>query len=543
MGRRFLSGFFFLSISILLSCAKAEPVQFPVKAAGEVLLGQTREAREGALDLSRSKKLDYRFDDAFKVPPDSSLEIAYSFSAPLSPALKEKYPLVLNMDAASWELPSDLSFLQIEGGDAIRYSIPVDNAFSGRFSISLKPDDKPGKDAPVFRIESVELRERWFGFYKAGGCVYTSPFVYRREDGAFQIDAPDSFRLGQRPEITVALFSGKAALEIVGRKVETAAGANAVHIPPMMFPSSGQAAVSGEGIGSFMMTFPAQPLFPEPITADPALVLEWLEGNWRNKDYEVFRWERFPSLLIFDTANYDVQDRLMKRLAFFVEKAGFRGRLAKDAEIAGLHGWNANDYRAEDLARFFETARKADFPLLKEEMELKSILLNEGIIIEKDGGIAPGSGGIISISRESSEYLRYRFMVHEGFHGIFFIDEDFRAFSRRRWESLPVAAKRFIISFFDYQQYDTKDEYLLINEFMAHVMQQNASESGDYFGRYLPLRLETSWRRASLPEKNEESGTWPALASAFAKEAQAFSAYINSRWGLAAGRVWYLIIK
>jgi hypothetical protein len=231
---------------------------------------------------------------------------------------------------------------------------------------------------------------------------------------------------------------------------------------------------------------------------------------------------------------------MLKRLAFFVEKAGFRGRLAHDAEIANLHGWNAHDYRAEDLASFFDTARKTGFPLLDEERELERILLNEKIIFEERDGISAGSGGIISISRESAGYLRYRFMAHEGFHGLFFIDEGFRDFSRRRWEQLSSPAKRFIVSFFEYQQYDTKDEYLLVNEFMAHVLQQPVSQAADYFGRVLPQRLESTWRASALPQKDAASGSWTVLSTAFTAEAQAFSDYISRRWGLAAGRVWSL---
>jgi hypothetical protein len=238
-----------------------------------------------------------------------------------------------------------------------------------------------------------------------------------------------------------------------------------------------------------------------------------------------------------------VQDRLLKRLAFFVEKTGFRGRLAPDAEIADLHGWNAHDYRAEDLALFFDAARRSYFPLSGEERGLETILLNEGVIRETTGGIAAGSGGIISVSRESADYLRFRFMVHEGFHGLFFIDEDFRDFSRRRWERLPATAKRFIVSFFEYQQYDIKDEYLLINEFMAHILQQPVSQAGEYFGRNLPSRLETSWRRTALPPKDNASGSWPSLAAVFTSETEAFSAYVNQRWGLAAGRVWGLVVR
>jgi hypothetical protein len=234
---------------------------------------------------------------------------------------------------------------------------------------------------------------------------------------------------------------------------------------------------------------------------------------------------------------------MFKRLAFFVEKAGFRGRLVPDAEIAGLHGWNAHDYRAEDLARFFQKARETNFPLLAEEREVERLLMLAGIIKESNSGIQAGEGGIISISRESADYLRYRFMVHECFHGLFFIDEDFRTFTRDRWQKLPAEVKRFIVSFFGFQQYDTADEYLVINEFMAYILQQSVSQAGRYFGQTLPVQLEDSWRKAHLPAKDETSNSWPSLASTFTREAEAFSAYVNKRWGLAAGRVHLVTVK
>jgi len=285
----------------------------------------------------------------------------------------------------------------------------------------------------------------------------------------------------------------------------------------------------------------------EPIPADPWAVLSSRVESWRDRRYEVFRWDSFPGILIFDTASYDVQDRLFKRLAFFVEKEGFRGRLAADAEIADLHGWNAHDYRAEDLAAFFEAARKSRFPLLGEERELESILLGAGILQKNSASaILPGRGAIISISRESDKTdrgLRPRFMAHEGFHGLYFIDEDFRNFSRRRWEAFPAPAKKFLLSFFDFQAYDTKDTALVINEFMAHVLQLPVSQAAWYFGDFQPSRMITAspWRRSTLPEKEEvRDGRpfWPDLAEAFTAEAEAFSRYVNQRWGLAAGRVW-----
>ncbi|MDR2493608.1 MAG: hypothetical protein LBD24_00105 [Spirochaetaceae bacterium] len=277
----------------------------------------------------------------------------------------------------------------------------------------------------------------------------------------------------------------------------------------------------------------------EPLVADPGAILSYPRQNWRDERYEVFRWEDFPSILIFDTADYLMQDRLFKRLAFFVEKAGFRGRLAPDREIAHLHGWNAHDYRSEDLAAFFEKARLENFPLSWEERELERILFNAGILYQNDRSeIAASSGAVISLSRESPDYLRSRFMVHEGFHGIFFIDAEFRDFSRRRFENFSPLGKRFILSFFDYQHYDIKDSYLVVNEFMAHILQQSVSQAGEYFGKTLASRIDaSSWRRSVLPAKDEATNSWPDLARVFQAEAEAFSAYVNRRWGLAAGRV------
>jgi hypothetical protein len=132
-------------------------------------------------------------------------------------------------------------------------------------------------------------------------------------------------------------------------------------------------------------------------------------------------------------------------------------------------------------------------------------------------------------------------MAHEGFHGIFFIDKDFRDFCAERWKNLPRAAKNVMQSYFDYQQYDVKDTSLLINEYMAHIMQQSDGAAAEYFGKTVPGRLHTSdWRRAILPPADPERELWPLLAETFHTEALAFSAYARQRWGLACGRVWHI---
>jgi len=536
---------FFLRFSLIflffsfLSCEGDKPVRFPVYGTGAVLLGSGRAAQEGTLDFSAAKKLEYRFEGYFAVPPDSSLVIEYNFDAAPSAAVNETVSVVLDMGQVSWRLPTDIN--------SVRYAIPVHDSFNGQFSVALETIGKiEKKDAPVLKITAVRFTERWFGFnMNEDSSVSMTPFIAKRENGSYEIDVPPAFSVKDRyAEIEAAFSAGApAALEFAGKKIETFQGHDRIYVPCGMYKAEGRAALNAENVMSFKINFSGVNAFPEPVKADPALILEWPKENWRNKSYEIFRWERFPSLLIFDFADYAVQDRMLKRLAFFVEKAGFRGRLAHDSEIEALHGWNAHDYRAEDLALFFDTAKKTNFALLDEEKELEKILLNEKIILENRSGITAGKGAFISISRESAPYLRYRFMAHEGYHGLFFIDEDFRDFSRERLQKLPSSARRFIVSFFEFQQYDTKDEYLLVNEFMAHVLQQSISQAGDYFGNQLPSRLETSWRNSTLPPKDETSGSWPYLAAVFTDEARAFSAYVNQRWGFTAGRVWTLRVR
>jgi len=534
--------FLILFFLIFFSCKNDRQALFTVNAANAPLLAMSKEAQEGTLDFSKPKKLEYRFAESFASPPNSSFNIEYDITPPVQSGL-ENYSLILKMGENSWHLPTDAG--------SVHYSLPLDDTFDGRFSITFESASSGQTLQSVFKIRSVSFSDRrWFGFYTdSNGRFCVTPFV-SRQDNSFVIDVPSPFRPNPlSTEIKVTLSANTSALlEFAGYKVEPLLSANKLNkeifLSPALFFTRGQLVLSADEVDSFLLSeMDGAKDFPVPIIADPAFVLDWPKRFWRNEAYELFCWKDFPELLIFDFADYAAQDRMLKRLAFFVEKTGFRGRLAPDSEIANLHAWNAHDYRAEDLANFFDTARKANFPLLPEEKELEKILLDCKIIFDDRGNITALEGGIVSISRESSDYLRNRFMVHEAFHGLFFIDEDFRTFSRRRWEQLPYAAKRFITSFFEYQQYDIKDEYLLINEFMAHVLQQPVSEAADYFGSFLPRRLESTWRASALPQKHEASDTWPALASAFTAEARAFSDYVNSRWSLSAGRVWGLSVR
>jgi len=542
-----------LILFTLISCGhKPQPVQFQVNGTDRVLLGLGREAVDGQAVFTKSKKLEYHFNSPPLISPPASLEIEYSFNSDVAPngvtpVLGPVAPAALEIGGNSWILPVD------DSETILHYAIPIQPEMLRNFNITLTGQNN---GSPSIRIHSIELKERWFGFFNLSGNTaeagaeryYTSPFVARYPGGPggyaiLEISPPQKFSVPNEfySVISAEINPGKEAAFEAGKiRFELLPALNRLNIPAgFISPGDLPLALKGGRVDSFRHSYAKLPPFPKPIAADPGLILSWPMENWRDSRYEIFRWDRFPSLLILDFVDYDTQDRMLKRLAFFVEKKGFRDRLAPDSEIAEMHGWNAHDYRAEDLARFFQAAREERFPLLAEERELGQMLLDAGIIRASGSGgtITAGEGGIVSISRESEGYLRVRFMAHEGFHGLFFIDNDFREFSKGRWQKLPSQAKRFLISFFNYQQYDTVNEYLLVNEFMAHVLQQPVSQASYYFGVTLPLRIETSWRKTELPPKDKGTNSWPILGDAFTREAEAFSTYVEGRWGLSAGRV------
>ena len=221
-----------------------------------------------------------------------------------------------------------------------------------------------------------------------------------------------------------------------------------------------------------------------PVRTDPGLILNYNKSAWRTLDYEIFEWDRFERILFFDTRNYNIQDNFFKRMAYFVEKEGYKGTLLTNEQLQGKHGYNAHDYSAVSMANFFNKALQENFTLNKEEEILKKILL-ENDLIEFDGTVfIPNEGGIVSISQESAPYLRSTFLAHEGWHTLFFKDEEFRNFTSAVYYTMDQTSIQFLKDYFKSQPglgYDQNDDYLMHNEFMAYIMQQNISEVSKYF--------------------------------------------------------------
>ncbi|MBQ7159319.1 MAG: hypothetical protein IJS09_07875 [Treponema sp.] len=274
----------------------------------------------------------------------------------------------------------------------------------------------------------------------------------------------------------------------------------------------------------------------KPVRTDPGLIMAWSRDTWRGNEYELFEWERFPGVLFFDTLDYKVQDDFFRRLAYFVEKAGYRGKLLDDESLADKHGYNAHDYSAESLADFFEAARRTRFPLNQKELLLYEILVVNGVLVQNaDGSIGAGKGAVISISQESSRALRYQFVAHEGWHGLFFIDGDFRNTVASIYYTMDKTTLEYLRRYFQVTpslNYDVDDDYLMKNEFMAYMLQKPVSEVGPYFVAM------ASRSHSQLKAKALADYIISTEAAGFTSAATLLEEYVRDRWNLAAGRVW-----
>ncbi len=246
---------------------------------------------------------------------------------------------------------------------------------------------------------------------------------------------------------------------------------------------------AGTGLTGLFITTPASMSGEKnsmvPLRADLGSILKYSRDKWRRKEFEFYSWNLFPHILILDTADYTIQSRLLKRIAFFVEKKGFAGTIPDEKKIANLHGYNAHDYRAADLAAFFNKAGQESIVLAPEEELLKKILIKNGIIKVKGNNIIPGTGGLISISRSSSPVLRKLLLTHESFHGIFFSVSGYRKSCFKVWNMLSAAEKKFWRLFLDWKKYDINNKYLVVNEFQAYLFQQRERDAVIYYGDYI----------------------------------------------------------
>lgn len=268
-----------------------------------------------------------------------------------------------------------------------------------------------------------------------------------------------------------------------------------------------------------------------PIPADFGTIISYRAQWWRQKGYEIFSWSLIPSVLVIDFRSLEVQSRFMTRLAFFVEKLGYVGRLWSNEALAGRHGWNAHDYRPEDLARFYTVALQEGFTLNPEEIALRTILLSSGLIVEQREAYRPGKGAVITVAHTGSYSLKHILLTHEGYHGIFFTHPEYQNRVFEIWDEADPHQKEIFRRFLRSKGYDVGNPYLVVNEFQAYLMQQPLAEVDPYFRwRLRPAVLHDGGETSS-----ELSAYFRDHPHLFAGSARSIQDALRSTAGLDAG--------
>lgn len=403
-----------------------------------------------------------------------------------------------------------------------------------------------GAEARSPQLVSVEIGESVGGYLLGEDRVYLAPGVSIGVDGGrvrtidfdrrrFGVGTWGEEAAADRPALTFAYRSESSNTDsyTVGTTLPRlrvgVRGARSLQIevhafsdrPVTIFdvqPESGvvrlEAPVGGTITEARLVPSPAVRVFPQSIPEDPPLsaivadageILRYPQDAFRRADFELFAWDAYPSILVFDTVDYRTQARFFRRAAFFVEKVGYRGRLLTNAELESRHGWNAHNYRGEGLVAFFNAASDAGFPLNPEEVLLRDICVRAGIIVVEGERFVAGTGGVLSISRDQSGSapLRELLLTHELMHGAYYVNRDFRLGVDAVWESLSAEEREFWRVFMESMTYDPSDEYLMRNEFQAYLLQQSLWEVNWYMIARVAARLL------------ERGGAGAELASAF----------------------------
>ncbi len=200
-------------------------------------------------------------------------------------------------------------------------------------------------------------------------------------------------------------------------------------------------------------------------------------------------------ILVFDYPNLTSQGRALNRLAVLIEKRGApRDRVLSDAElaayIAGVGSsprtlYFGHDYRASDVARFFNLARAGGVVLNQEEQALREALIGYRFLRATDAGYEaiPPDQALVSVVQLHADDpatpadetvdagLRETVLHHELSHGIFFTDRAYREYSERFWrQAMSSEERRLFGNFLGSAGYDPANELVMINETQAYLM-------------------------------------------------------------------------
>ena len=208
--------------SSVLSCAQPKPSTVAgIGVDGSAFQIQALDDASIAGELSGigEGKLRFACPNQQRMPTAGALELEYEVDAEALAAAAST--IVFESDSGpSWALPPDAAFLGFPSGHKrlVRYRFPASAKTLSTFTLAQKKakySAAPKTSGPVttvFKLRSVSVAERCFGFDLSGSSIFLTPFVYREAVGEgirFSIDPPPEYKA--KEPIGVKIAAGAAA--------------------------------------------------------------------------------------------------------------------------------------------------------------------------------------------------------------------------------------------------------------------------------------------------------------------------------------------
>jgi hypothetical protein len=257
----------------------------------------------------------------------------------------------------------------------------------------------------------------------------------------------------------------------------------------------GLTAVLLGGFAIYWYVFDSYGRVPEP-QANVAPTASFAEiVNMVSPSLPIHRLAGNEEILVLDFPDLISQARALNRLAVLVEKRNApRDRVLNDTELVAFiagSGTSAetfyfgHDYRAADIARFFNLAQAAEVALNPDELALLDLLIGHRLLRASDAGYqaVPPEQVLVSVVQLQADNpatpqdetvdpgLRQTTLNHELSHGVFFTDKAYREHSERFWyRGLSVEERTLFRNFLSSAGYDPTNDRIMINEMQAFLM-------------------------------------------------------------------------
>jgi hypothetical protein len=231
-----------------------------------------------------------------------------------------------------------------------------------------------------------------------------------------------------------------------------------------------------------------------PVASAPLLGLSELLQRPPSAQLRWIRFKANPAIVVIEYPTLREQGLAMNRLAAMFEKRASHGdRVLSEGELAELMRksgdtvatfYLGHDYPGQKVARFFSQAEAQHVALNAQEMRLRSLMLEVGLMKPgaRGGMQAIGEQAVISFtgvqddpSTAPSERIdsvsREAILRHELSHGVFFVDPAYRAHCMKFWRDVLTRQERKTFSaYLKSLEYNPGDEELMANETQAYLM-------------------------------------------------------------------------